>query len=98
MEKAAGIRLIQCELNDFYGVCIKIAGPAGAVSTAIEAGRHVAETMGGKPVADVILRSDDEATKVIVASREFSPLIQQDVVLLPRKRRPAARLRRKERL
>jgi microcompartment protein CcmL/EutN len=32
MEKAADVRVIQCELNDFYGVCTKIAGPVAAVS------------------------------------------------------------------
>ena len=48
----------QCELNDFYGVCTKIAGKTAAVSTAIEAGRRMAERMGGQPVADVIPRCD----------------------------------------
>ena len=61
MEKSADIRVIQCELNDFYGVCTKIAGATAAVSTAIEAGRRVAEQMGGSPVADVILAPDPEA-------------------------------------
>ena len=27
MEKTAGVRIYQLELNDLYGVCIKIAGP-----------------------------------------------------------------------
>ena len=83
MEKAADVRLIQCELNDFYGVCTKITGPTSAVTTAIEAGRRIAEQMGGQPVSDVILRSDPEAMKAIVSPREFNPLIQQDVVFFP---------------
>jgi microcompartment protein CcmL/EutN len=83
MEKAADIRVIQCELNDFYGICTKIAGNTAAVSAAIEAGRRVAETMGGQPVADVIHRSDAEAMKAITSPREHNPLIQQDVVFFP---------------
>ena len=38
MEKAGDVRVIQCELNDFYGVCTKIAGSVSAVTAAIEAG------------------------------------------------------------
>ena len=83
MEKAADVRLIQCELNDFYGVCAKITGNTSAVSTAIEAGRRVAEQMGGQPVADVIPRVDARAMQAIIAAREYNPLIEQDVVYFP---------------
>ena len=41
MEKSGNIRVIQCELNDFCGVCTKIAGATAAVKTAIEAGRNM---------------------------------------------------------
>jgi carbon dioxide concentrating mechanism protein CcmO len=83
MEKAADIRVIQCELNDFYGISTKICGRASAVKTAIEAGGRAAERMGGRPVTDVILRSDPEAMKGIVSPLESNPLIQQDVVFFP---------------
>ncbi len=76
MEKVADVRVIQCELNDFYGVVTKITGPVTAVSMAIEAGRLVAELMGARPVSDVISRSDAEAMRAIVSPREFNPLIQ----------------------
>ena len=84
MEKAADVRVIQCELNDLYGVCTKIAGAASAVGTAIEAGRSIAERMGGSPVASVITRSDPEAMKAIVSPAERNPLIEQDVVFFPK--------------
>jgi microcompartment protein CcmL/EutN len=83
MEKAADIRVLQCELNDFYGVCTKITGKTAAVITAIEAGRLVAEQMGGRPVADVIPHADAEGLKAIVSPPEHNPLIQQDVVFFP---------------
>ena len=34
MEKAANVRVLQCELNDFYGVCTKITGKTSDVSIA----------------------------------------------------------------
>jgi carbon dioxide concentrating mechanism protein CcmO len=83
MEKAADVRVIQCELNDFYGVCTKIAGNTAAVSTAIKAGRRVAEQMGGNPVTDVIHRVDPRAAGAIHSPREYNPLIEQDVVFFP---------------
>ena len=83
MEKAADVRVIQCELNDFYGICTKITGATAAVNAAIEAGRRVAERMGGQPVADVINRSDPRAMTASVSPREYNPLIEQDVVFFP---------------
>jgi carbon dioxide concentrating mechanism protein CcmO len=83
MEKAADVSVLQCELNDFYGVCTKITGKTSAVSIAIEAGRRAAERLRGAPVVDVIPRSDPRAAAAIVAHREYNPLIEQDVVYFP---------------
>jgi carbon dioxide concentrating mechanism protein CcmO len=80
MEKTADIRVLQAELNDFLGVVIKLVGPAAAVAVSIEAGRAVAEQMGGRPVSSVINRVDPRAWRAIESSREHNPLIQQDVV------------------
>lgn len=84
MEKSASVRVLQAELNDFLGVCIKILGSEAAVQTAIAAGRQVAREMGGRPVVDVINRPDERAWSVIESRAEFNPLIQQDVVTLPK--------------
>jgi microcompartment protein CcmL/EutN len=83
MEKAANIEVLNVELNDFYGVCVKIVGRVADVSTAIEAGRRAAEAMGGQPVSDVIPGVDRRALPVIAGRREFNPLIQQEVVFFP---------------
>ena len=83
MEKSANVRVLQSELNDFYGVCTKIAGSVTAVAAAIAAGRAVAEPMNGQPVATVIPRTDPEAMRAIVSPQEFSPLIQQEVIFFP---------------
>lgn len=88
MEKAAHVRVLQAEVNDFLGICIKIVGPTSDVAAAIETGRRTAAEMGGKPVTDVIHRPDPRAMTIINGPRERSPLIQQDVVWIPREPPP----------
>jgi microcompartment protein CcmL/EutN len=83
MEKRAGVRLLQAELNDFLGVVLKLAGPTAVIGDAIEAGRAMADRMGGKPIAHVINRPDAQSWKGIEGRREFNPLIQQDIVFVP---------------
>ena len=83
MEKAADVRVLQAELNDFYGVCLKIVGSTANVTAALAAGKAVADQMGGKPVSDVIHRPDETAMAGILSKPEISPLIQQNVVLIP---------------
>ena len=83
MAKAAEIRVLQAEVNDLLGVCIKVQGDVAAVQAAIGAGQAVAERMGGRPVVDVIPRPEDAAWRAIASPPEFNPLIQQDVVFFP---------------
>jgi carbon dioxide concentrating mechanism protein CcmO len=80
MEKGASIQVIQAELNDFYGVVLKIRGGSADVRDALEAGRAVAERMGGKPHILAIDRTDREAWKGIESRVEYNPLIQQNIV------------------
>ena len=83
MDKAATVRVVQVELNDFLGVVIKITGEIDAVQSAIEAGHAIAERMHGSPVSTTINRPDDEAWKAIESQVEFNPLIQQNIVTVP---------------
>jgi microcompartment protein CcmL/EutN len=83
MDKAAGIRLLQAESNDFLGLVLKVTGSVDAVQTAIEAGRDAAERMGGKPVGTVLNRPDEGAWAALMSPVEVSPLIQQPVVKNP---------------
>ena len=61
MDKTAGIKLLQTESNDFYGVVLKITGPVAAVQAAVAAGRSAADQMGGKPIGTVIANPDERA-------------------------------------
>ncbi len=84
MEKAATIRLLQVEINDFLGVCVKLLGDTASVSAALEQGQRVAAQMGGKPIVAILHRPDEKAWPAINSPKEISPLIQQDVVFIPR--------------
>ncbi|MCI0360539.1 MAG: BMC domain-containing protein [Planctomycetaceae bacterium] len=83
MDKTAGIKLLQTESNDFYGVVLKVTGPVDAVQAAIAAGRSAADQMGGKPVWAVINKPDERAWTALISPVEVSPLIQQPVVKNP---------------
>lgn len=80
MFKSAPVHIVQVEVNDLCGVCVKIAGRVDAVSTAIEAGRRIAQQMKGKPVTHVITELARDAERAVVSPREYNPLIQQEVV------------------
>lgn len=83
LEKAAGIQLLQVELNDLYGVCMKVAGPVANVRTALQAGKSVADSMRTECVVDVIPRPDRRSRPAYEARAEYNPLIEQDVVHVP---------------
>jgi microcompartment protein CcmL/EutN len=80
MLKAAAVHVWQLELNDMYGVCVKIKGATADVETAIEAGRRAADQMRGSPVTSVLTQVWPGALPAINSRSEFSPLIQRNVV------------------
>jgi len=84
MTKAANVSLLQVELNDLYGACIKITGATSNVQAAVAAGRAMAEQMRVDVVSDVIMAPDQAARAAYEAKPEVSPLIEQDVVHIPR--------------
>jgi microcompartment protein CcmL/EutN len=80
MEKAGNIRLLQAELNDLYGVCLKITGPLADVKAALEAGATQAGVMEVSYVCDLISAPAMEGQGAFQAGRERNPLIEQEVV------------------
>jgi microcompartment protein CcmL/EutN len=83
MAKASPLVVLQAEVNDFLGICIKVLGPLAGIESALEAGREVAREMGGQPVVKLIAKVHEGARAVIESKPEYNPLIQQDVVHLP---------------
>lgn len=84
MEKAGSVRLLQAELNDLYGVCMKMTGPLGDVRAALESAVALAERLRVDCVSDLIPAPDLETKAAYAASPEFNPLIEQDVVYVPK--------------
>jgi len=84
MDKAATVRVLQAELNDLGGVCMKIAGSVSDVEAALGVGAGVADRMGVRAVAAFLTRPAEGAVERGILSRaEFSPLIEQPVVFEP---------------
>jgi len=83
MDKTAGVRLLQVESNDFYGVVLKVTGSQADVAAALAAGKAAAEPMGGKPIGTVLNRPNERAWPALESKVEISPLIQQAVVKNP---------------
>jgi carbon dioxide concentrating mechanism protein CcmO len=83
MVKSAPVRVLQVEVNDLKGVCVKLVGPVDALDMAVAAGKEVARRMGGKPVVHRIASVEHEAERVIISPPEYNPLIEQSVVFEP---------------
>jgi microcompartment protein CcmL/EutN len=84
MEKGASIRVLQVELTDFLGTVVKLVGGVESVDAALAIGKSVAEKMQGKPVAQILSAPDEQVARLADGPVENNPLIQQDVVHLPR--------------
>ena len=76
MGKAADITVLQVEINDLYGACIKVNGSAASVCSALDAGRAVAEQMRVSCVTRAINAPDAHSRAAYEAKSEFSPLIE----------------------
>jgi len=85
MEKTADLRLHQIEINDLYGACIKVSGPVADLESALQAGRELAQSMGASCIVDLISHPDARAQAAWNAPREFSGLIETDVVHFPKR-------------
>src|SRR5438067_9445403 len=83
MEKTAGVRILQTELNDSPGVCMKLYGSLADVQAATQAAEAMAGAMQVKVVAHVIPSPAPGASAAYEAKPEVSPLIEQPVVQYP---------------
>ena len=83
IEKLAGIQVIQVELNDQPGVCLKCTGSLAGAEAAAAQARAVGERMGMKVVADVIAAPADAGVRAIEVAPDFNPLLEQSTVVLP---------------
>lgn len=82
-EKAGDVRVLQAEINDMLGAQMKLLGSTADVRAALEAGRAMAERMHAQCVIDLIPRPHPETERLANSAAEFSPLIEQDLVVIP---------------
>jgi carbon dioxide concentrating mechanism protein CcmO len=83
MEKGASVRVLQVELNDQPGICLKLTGPLDDVQAAAEMAEGTARRLETPVVVDVIARPAASSSKAYAARRDFSPLIEQFTVHEP---------------
>ncbi len=86
MEKAANVELLQTELNDSPGVCLKLSGLLiGDVQIAAQAAEQMARTLEVAITAHVIPRPATASSAAYQAQPDFNPLIEQPSVRNPEK-------------
>lgn len=83
MEKCAGVRVWQSELNDLAGVSVKILGRVADVQAAIGAGIAAAQLLGDQPQASILPAPDAMASRAIESPAQYNPLIEQETVFFP---------------
>ena len=82
--KNARVELLQAELNDGPGVCVKVSGGVAHVAAAVEEAKAVAAQMQVSCVADVIAAPDPRSAAAYLPPAGFSPLIEQTTVHVPK--------------
>ncbi|MGD0000149.1 MAG: BMC domain-containing protein [Bryobacteraceae bacterium] len=85
MEKTARVRVLQAELNDQPGVCLKLTGALADLEAAVQSAERVAQAMGVAAVIGLIPGPADGARAAYEAAADFNPLIEQASVQFPRR-------------
>ena len=83
LEKAAGVQLVQMELNDFNGVFLKLSGDPSSLRAAADAAKQSVEAMQGKINLTILNNPSEEALRAIMSKPEKSPLLNQSIVFDP---------------
>jgi len=83
MEKNASIHILQTELNDAPGVCIKLMGRVADLHSATRAAEEIAAVMQISVLTHVIPRPANGARNAYFAAKDFNPLIEQPSVRTP---------------
>jgi microcompartment protein CcmL/EutN len=85
MEKAADVELLQTELNDSPGVCLKMRGPVADVQLAALAAQQMAMRLEVAVTAHVIPGPAPGSRAAYEGQPDFNPLIEQASVRNPEK-------------
>lgn len=83
MEKTAGVRVLQAELNDQPGVCLKLAGPLADIEAAVQAAQRTAQAAHTEIVSDIIAAPATGSRAAYEAGPDFNPILEQTTVHNP---------------
>jgi microcompartment protein CcmL/EutN len=83
MEKAANVRVLQTELNDAPGVCIKLHGRIGDIESAARAAEETARAMQTSAIVHIITAPSEHSRAAYEAAPDFNSLIEQASVQRP---------------
>ena len=83
MEKGAIVQLLQTELNDGPGVCLKLHGSVGDLESAARAAEETAAGMEIPIIVHVIPGPSNLSRAAYEAAPDFNPLIEQSSVNKP---------------
>jgi microcompartment protein CcmL/EutN len=83
MEKCSGVQVLQTELNDSPGVCMKLYGCLGDVEYAARAAEETANAMQTAVIVHVIPGPSELSRAAYEAPPQFSPLIEQSTIETP---------------
>lgn len=83
MEKCARVRVLQTELTDSPGVCMKLHGPLGDIESAARAAEDTAAALQTKAIIHVIPGPAEFSGAAYEAPPEVSPLTEQPTVQRP---------------
>jgi len=84
MERRRHVRVVQTELNDAPGVCIKPPGRIGDIQSAAHAGRSCRAGHGRSPSSHNVIPQPAEGSRAAwEAAPDFNPLIEQPSVQRP---------------
>ena len=85
MEKRGNVRLLQTELNDAPGVCMKLHGAIADIEAAARAADETARAIEIPAIVHVIEKPAEHSRAAYEADPDFNPLIEQASVKRPEK-------------
>ena len=80
MEKQGTVRLLQVELNDAPGVCLKLLASVADAASCLRAAQAIAGRMQASILVHSILNPSQNCSPAWQAPPEFNPLIEQSVI------------------
>src|ERR1035437_2466589 len=85
-EKAAAVHVLQAELNDYYGLLLKLTGDSDSLRIAMESARAITQEMKVALTAKVLDAPEAGTWRVIESPPEYQSLLEQEVVFIPKPR------------